>query len=336
MIILMEVFSMSFLEKIKSRRLAKAVAAVATGGMLFLGGGDALAAPNDNASWKFRQAYLEAPQNNNIFHQVIVFFGTTFHVDTESYGQILIDGSMRMGGNINWEYTDPSNNITTNNNIPFFVTHNDDEMMLYVQRDNRWSRFSMPGLPISIANALKSTDINTLKQNLSAVKSVELFRETDKMQIFNVTLDGDHLSNILQRYERTKDTTGLSADEIVAQRNFLHNLNAAVSKTDIVCTWTVDKKTHETITAVVDLTPLMRAYAQNVLDEAAAGTITISDEDRLLMETIGYYSEFHYSVSYSGTTQNPNMTPPRAARRASVNNNVFSDFFKDMTTSVKR
>lgn len=313
-----------------SKKLKKVLVAAVAGSALLFGGGDALAFPNTNAGWDFRDAYLSIPYNNNIFHQGIVFFGTSFHVDINSYGQILRDASMRQGGNINWEYTSPTTNITSNRNMPFYVEQTGEQMMLYVQRNGQWSKFAMPGVPVGIANALKSTDLNTLTDNLNAIKDVEIFRETDAVKIYNITLDGQYLA---QKNYRT--LSGLSADEIATQERFYKHLNAALNQTDFTCTWTVNKKNNTTTSVVVDLTPVMRAYAQDVLDESAAGNIVISDEERMLMETIGYYSEFHYSFSYSSGYNNQSMTPPAAARRAATNNNIFEDFFKDMADSKR-
>ena len=125
-----------------SKKLKKVLVAAVAGGTLLFGGGDALAFPNTNAGWDFRNTYLSIPYNNNIFHQSIVFFGTSFHVDIDSYGQILRDASMRQSGNINWEYTNPATNVTSNSNMPFYVEQNGEEMMLYVQRNGRWSKFA--------------------------------------------------------------------------------------------------------------------------------------------------------------------------------------------------
>lgn len=323
---------MSFTSKFK-----KSVAALAAGGILIFGGvGDVSAEPNTNDAWAFRQAYLSVPQNNRVFHQSIVFFGTTFHVDLDSYGQILRDASMRQSGNMNWEYTNPSTNITTNNTMPFYIEQNDAEMIFYVRRNNRWNKFPLPGIPAGIANALTTSDVTTLQNNLKAVKDVEIFRENNIQQIFNVTLDGKYLAATLDEQERSKDTTGLTAAEITSQKIFFENLEEALQSTDVVCTWTYNKVRNETTSVVLDLTPVMRAYAKNVLDDSAAGKVVLSDEERLLMDTIGYYSEFHYSITYTDDQDKKNISMPGAARKAQLNNNIFSDFLYDMTTSVKK
>jgi hypothetical protein len=242
---------------------------------------------------------------------------------------------MQMSGTINWDYTNPANNLTSNRNMPFYISQNDSEMTLYIQRSGKWSKFLLPGIPAGFANALKTTDINTLTENLKAVRNVELFRETETQQIFNITLDGKYLSQLMETYSKNPDTEGLSSEEIATQKSFARNLQAALKKTDINCTWTFDKINNRTITVVINFTDLMRNYAKNVLDEAAAGTVVLTDEERKLMDTIGYYSEFHYSMSYLTDDANTNYAPSSAAQKSNVNKNIFNDLIRDMITTVK-
>ena len=334
--LLKEVFSLKFLEKLKARKLSKTLAAVAAGGVLFFGAGN-LAEADSNADFAFRQAYLSVSQDNRDFVQNIDFFGTTFHADINTKGNILRDGTMQMSGLFNWAYTNPTNNLTTNQNIPFYITQGNEEITLYVQRNGKWSRFLLPGIPAGFANALKSNDLNTLQENLKAVRHVELFRESNAQQIFNVTLDGRYLAQLMDKYSQNQNNAGLSSAEIASQANFSRNLQAALQKTDVVCTWTVDKTKNRTVTAVFNFTELMRNYAKNILNESAAGTIVLTEEERMLMDTIGYYSEFHYAMSYSTDDYSSNdYAPSSAARKATLNNNIFQDLLSDMTSTVRK
>ena len=242
---------------------------------------------------------------------------------------------MQMSGNLSWNYTNPSNNVTINKNIPFYITQGNAEITLYVQRGGKWSKFLLPGVPAEFANALKSNDIKILQENLKAVRNVELFRETDAQQIFNVTLDGQYLAQLMDKYGNNQDTADLSEEEVAAQKIFSRNLQAALRKTDIKCTWTFDKINNRTVTAVLNFTDLMRNYAKNILDESAAGQIVLTDEERMLMDTIGYYSEFHYSATYRNEDTGTNYAPNSAAKKAAVNNNIFNDLIREMTSTVR-
>ena len=326
---------MSIFSKLKSRKLSKTLAAVLAGGALFFGAGN-LAEADSNAEFAFKQAYLSVPQNDRAFRQSIDFFGTVFHAGITTQGKILRDATMQLSGNFNWNYTNLSTNVTINRDMPFYITQNESEITLYIQRYGKWNKFSLPGIPANFANALKSSDIKTLQENFKAVRYVEIFRETNAQQIFNITLDGKYLSRLLEEYSQNPSTAGLSQDEIAAQASFIRNLQAALQKTDIVCTWTFDKINNRTITTVVDFTDLMRAYAKNVLDDSAAGRVVLTEEERMLLDTIGYYSEFHYAFTYNNDGSEENYTAPSAAQKASVNKNIFNDLIRDMTTTVRR
>lgn len=326
---------MKILEKIKSRKLSKILVAVVASGALVFGAGN-LAEADSNADFTFKQAYLSAPQDNRAFVQNIDFFSTTFHADITSQGKILRDGSMQMNGNISWNYTNPSNNLTVNKNMPFYITQGNAEITLYIQRAGKWNKFLLPGIPAGFANALKSNDISTLQENLKAVKDVELFRENSVQQIFNITLDGKYIADLMEKYSKNQNTADLSAAELTAQTNFSRNLQAALQQTDVICTWTFDKVKNRTVTAVIDFTDLMRTYAKNILDESAAGKIVLTDEERMLMDTIGYYSEFHYSASYLNEETGTNYAPTSAAKKAALNNNIFNDLIREMTSTVKK
>jgi hypothetical protein len=324
---------MSILQKIKSRSLSKTLAAVVTGSVLFFSAGDVQASADAEA--KFRQAYLSEYQTTRSFNQNIDFFSPTFHADVDSYGTVISDGTMQMTGKFNWAYTNPVNNNTINFDIPFYITQNgDSEMTLYVQRNGSWTRFLLPGMPSSFVNALKTTNNSVLRDNMQGIRNVELFSETNAQQIFLITLDGNYLAQSMANYSQNR-----SGDSVSTRENhefFSRNLQAALRKTDVHCTWTFDKINNHTLTAVIDFTELLRAYSVSVLNEAAAGTIVLSEEDRRLFETIGYYSECHYTLSYIGGDVQSKTNPPSEAKKAPVSRDIFDDLVREMVTTVKR
>lgn len=139
----------------------------------------------------------------------------------------------------------------------------------------------------------------------------------------------------MANYSSSKNAD-LSAEERENHEFFSRNLQAALKKNDINCTWTFDKINQRTLTVVINFTDLMRNYAKSVLNEAAAGTIVLNDEDRMLFDTIGYYSECHYTLNYSPDDSNANFAPPAVAQKAAENRNIFNDLVREMITSVKK
>lgn len=317
---------MKFLEKLKSRKLAKVVSAAAVGGMLIFGSGDVQAAENDMQA--FRDSYLSTATDNRHFNQIATFFGgTVFKADINAQGSILSDASLNMAGTIDWSYTSPNTKQTTNLSIPFYIVQNgDSDMVLYVQRYRRWNKITLPGFPAALASALKTNDLKSLQENAQAVKDVEIFKDDVNQRIMKLVIDGKYVASLLDKHNNQ------NSDAAVINRN----LKKSLAENDIYCTWTFDKRRKETTTAAIDLTDLMRGYARGVLDESAAGTVKLSQEEMALLDAMGYYSEFHYSLSSVGAIDNKILTPPSAALNAQENDSVFDDLMNDMTAVVKK
>jgi hypothetical protein len=316
---------MKFLEKLKSRKLSKILSAAAVGGMLIFGG-NVQAAENDMQT--FRDSYLSTAEDSRHYNQIATFFGgTVFKADINAQGSILSDASLNMAGTIDWSYTSPRTKQTTNLSIPFYIAQSgDNDMVLYVQRYRRWNKITLPGFPAALASAIKANDLKTLQENAQAVKDVEIFKEDVDQRIMKLVIDGKFVASLLDKYN-DQNSTGAEINR---------NLKKSLAENDIYCTWTFDKRKKETKTVSIDLTDLMRGYARSVLDESAAGTIKLEPEEKSLLDAIGYYSEFHYSLSSVGAIDKKILTPPSSALNAQENDAVFDDLLNDMTAVVKR
>ena len=325
---------MKFLERLNLRRLAT-VAAIS--GIVFFGGNAVVNAADviDNGMWAFREAYISQARNTRVFTQDLTLISTNFHLDMDSTAQVLQDGSFIMGGQLNWTYTNLKKNYSTNNTIPFYIEQIGNEMTLYVQRRNKWNKMTLPGLPAGIALIWKSTDPSILEENLKAVKAVEILNDTPEQRIMKVILDGAKLADILEK-NSSATFANLSGDALTEQKEIFGRWLTAFRSNDLTFTWTVNKKNWETITAVFDLTPIMRAYCICVLDEAAAGKIILTDEERDLLDAIGYYSELRSYTSRIDPKKNALITLPANLSKASENDDALNDIFIEMTSVVKR
>lgn len=317
---------MKFLEKIKSRKLSKILATALIGGSFLFGSGDVSAADaNSDAMMKFREAYLTTDTGTRSFDQMLTFFGgTVFRADITADSQILQDASMRISGTANWSYTSPETKQTTNLTIPFYIAQNgNSDMTMYVQRNRKWSKVMLPGFPSALANALKSNNPKIAQENMAAVKDVEIFKDDANQRIMKIVVDGDYVANLFEKYENT------SSDDAIMNSN----LKKALIDNDVFITWTVDKNRNQTVTTTLELTDLVRSYARGMLNDSAAGKITLNKEEMALLDSIGYYSEFHYSLTYGSGNKSLNM--PAGAANASENAGVLDDLEKDMVAVVK-
>ena len=79
----------------------------------------------------------------------------------------------------------------------------------------------------------------------------------------------------------------------------------------------------------------MRAYSIYVLDEAAAGRVVLTEEERDLLDAMGYYSELRsYTTYVSPKTNKINVQPN--LDKAPENDNSLNDIFYEMTTVVEK
>ena len=320
--------------KFKFKRLA---AVVAIGGAMFLGGNsqvDAAEMSNDNL-WAFREAYVSQAPDTRVFRQDLTLIATNFHLDIDSKAQILKDGSFRMGGNFNWTYTNLKRNYSTNNTIPFYIEQIGNDMTLYVKRRGKWSKMLLPGLPSGIAILWKSTDPAVLNDVMDAVKKIEVLNDTPDLRTMNVTLDGIKLANILNK-NSAATFANLKGDELAEQKDIFYRWLSAFRKTDITFAWTVNKPSWTTATAAFDLTPIMRAYAIHVLNESAAGRVVLTDEERDLLDAMGYYSELRSYTTHIDPKKEVMINLPANLSQAPENDDSLNDIFFDMTTVVEK
>ena len=317
--------------------LKKLSAVAAIGGAIFFGGNAVADAANmtNDGMWAFREAYVSQAPDTRIFEQDLTLISTNFHLDINSKAQVLKDGSFRMGGNFNWTYTNLKKNYSTNNTIPFYIEQTGNEMTLYTQRRGKWSKMLLPGLPAGIALIWKSTDPSMLEENLRAVKAVEVLKDTPDLRIMNVTLDGAKLADILAK-NGTGSFANLSGDALAEQKEIFERWLAAFRANDITFAWTVNKPDWETVTAAFDLTNIMRAYCIYVLDQSAAGNVVLTDEERDLLDAMGYYSELRSYTSRIDPKNDVTVNTPANLSAAPENDDSLNDIFYDMTTVVER
>ncbi len=311
----------------------KILATILVGGFIF-GGGNSLVTYAADGLTAFKEAYLAEVINNRAFGVNADFFGPSYRAELNSRAFILRDATTQMTGQINWEFTNPADNQIISENIPFYVAQDGEIMTMFVRRNGSWSKFNLPAIPVGVANAIKTTDINILQQNMSAIKSVEVLKDDADQRIMNISLDGKKLAELLHTYNDA-NIEKLSQTEKVEQKSFIDHLADALQNTDLICAWTVNKHNWQTISANIDFTKLVQAYGKDYLNDAANGEIILSQGDRAFYEVLGYYSELHFVATYNGLTGEDQPSQPEGASSAKNNANVFADLVQKIA-STKR
>ena len=321
--------------KFKSLNIRKLAAVAAVSGTLFFGGNAVVnAAPMDNGIWAFREAYTAQAPSTRVFNQYMTMVTPNFHMDIDSKAQVLASGQMRMSGDFNLTYTNLKKNYSTNSTIPFYIEQIDNQMTLYVQRRGKWSKMILPGLPTGIALMWKSNNPVVANSVMSAVKAVEILKDTPDMRIMNVTLDGAKVADLMEK-DSESSFEGLSGDDLAYQKEIFSRWLAAFRKGDVTFSWTVNKPSWTTATATFDLTSIMRAYARYTLDESAAGRVILTEEERDLLDAVGYYSELKSYTTTINPKDDTTITVPDVSN-AKENENALNDVFYEMTTAVQR
>ena len=180
----------------------------------------------------------------------------------------------------------------------------------------------------------RANDIATLGRNLDIVKDVDIIKDTDTLRIMNVKLDGQKIAAVLEQNAQGSFAK-LSGDALNAQKELLNRWLVAIKENDITLTWAVKKPTFETLTASFDLTDIMRAYARYVLDESAAGRVVLTDEERELLDAMGYYAELKSYTTKLDPNKEVMIQSPAELLTAPENDGALDDIFAEMTTVVQ-
>lgn len=277
------------------KKWKNALAAFVVGGTLLAGSSVQAAEPAQNGMAAFREAYQAVSDDYRVFDEDLTLFGPAFHVDLDSRGQLAKNGSLLISGNLKMMFTDHETGKINNFELPFYLDHNPKALTFYVQWGGEWSKVSLPGAN-ELSDALETTTAEA-EENMSLVKSVEVVKETESQRSMKLILDGKKLAVLVAKHCQ-ETMNDLSQEEKASQQLQVDRLTRALESVDQEVAWVVDKTSWKTITAGVNLTGLMRAYAKGILQEAAEGKTALSDGEREFWETLGYYAELHSYTTY--------------------------------------
>jgi hypothetical protein len=173
-----------------------------------------------------------------------------------------------------------------------------------------------------------------MDESLQAVKNVSIENETDKHQGLRIVMDAGKMIQISEKY-LDDGTVKLSEKEKQEHKAMMDNLSKALQGTDLTVDWVVNKADRKTVTISTDLTPMIRAYARNVINDMAAGKIKLSDDERDMMESLGHFSELKFYMSYMGVNQNEKFTIPNDVRKSAVELLNLTDIQKGVSEAAQ-
>jgi len=310
---------------------------VAVGGIALLWGGSIVDAADiqQHAMEVYREACLTSIHEERTANTNIDLFGPNYHWELNAAGQMLKNGSMRWHGEMSWDLTEQKTNATSHEDIPFYVEQRDNLLTFYIQRENEWSKFSLPGIPQELTASWRNGAVDLFNDSMQAVKKVSLENDTDKMQGLRIVFDMGKMMQVTGKY--LDDSMGkITSKEKQVRQEAYEETAQGLSGTEVTVDWVVDKSTHQTITVSADLTPVIRGYAQHIIKDMAAGKIKLSDEERSMMESLGYFSELKFYMTYWGVDQTEEMAVPQEVRQTAVDMMNIADIQKGVAEAAKR
>lgn len=312
----------------------KIVAAVGCGLLLWSGSPAIAAETQQDAMGLYKEAYMANINDERVAAANIDLFGSNYHWELDANGKVLMNGIMHWRGSMSWDYTDKSTKQTSHEDIPFYVAQENGLLTIYSQRQGKWSKISLPGVPPELANAWQSSAADYLADSLEAIKSVTITKDTDTQQALRIVTDAGKLTQTMQKYSQSNSK--LSEKEQQAQQEFFEQMVKGFAGTEVTTDWVVDKATHKTITLSTDLTPLIRGYARGVIKEMEAGKVKLNNEEREMMDSLGYYSELKFYLTYAGVDQNDDLAVPAEVSQNAVDMMNMADIEKGVAEAAQK
>ena len=294
----------------------KIIAAIGCGVMLW-SGSPAMAAEPQDAMSVYKEAYMANFNDERAVSTNLDLLGPDYHWELNAKGKVLRDSTMYWQGSMRWDIKAKKMNLTSREDIPFYLENVTGLLILYAQRAGQWVKLSVPGIPVELANVWQNGAANFMDDSLQAVKNVSLANETDTQQSLQIVIDAGKMMQVSEKY-LDDGTLKLSEKEKQEQKAMLDTLTKALQGTDLTVDWVVNKADHKTIAINTDLTPLLRAYAKNVINDKTAGKIKLSNDEREMMESLLSFSELKFYMTYSGVNQNEKFTIPDDVRKSAV------------------
>ena len=204
----------------------------------------ALAAEADMQA--FRDVYLQNMGEAKGYHLELMFNGPTLQSNVIADGQLWNNGAAVAEGRMSWDYTDLAAGQTKRTEMPFYAERSGNVVVLYGKRGGQWKKENILGGFTWLLNAVSSDDRETKMKYAATVKDVKLEDAGKGQQRMQVTFDGKELSAVEDKAVRESIAAMSEADSRDAMATVVY-LNAALAASDLKITWTVDKKTGETV-----------------------------------------------------------------------------------------
>ncbi len=261
----------------------------------------------------FQEAMTKSPAHDSrIFREQLIFFLPDAKANLDFQGVAQNDTDLRIRGTLNFVITDMKGD-TSPMDIPFYIDQTKKKLTLYFKFGDEWKKFKAPKITASAVDVLGTPTEEDFKEWMSSVKSAEVLRETENQRTMLLDLDEAALSKIIStEYEAEKDEP-MTEEDRAFQESFMKYFNQGLQKTDVWCTWTVDKKDWQTITLAINFSGLVQETAKAALNDPDANFNQPLIE---FLESLAYYSELKSYTTYLNPDLKTKIDLPKEVKAA--------------------
>ena len=239
----------------------------------------------------FREALMaDSDDFQRIFKQDMLFVSPFIQAELNILGDTEKDTFKSAGEFSLWVEDDKG--TTTDKTIPFYMTQNGKDMVIYFKADKKWEKFTAPSLAANITDMLATPTGAEIEEIIDGTKEVQILQENENRRIMLITVDGDKMADSLKsRAEQNPDNN----DADSTQEDAVNYLDTALRNANIWYMWTIDKRDWHTVALQYQFSGIIQELARAALNDP---TKTWPDEISQLLETIAYYSEIRSFITY--------------------------------------
>ena len=265
----------------------------------------------DNPNSEGIKAYREAlssysADSEKFFRQDILFASPYIQAELDILCSVEKNIFKSTGDFTFWIVNDDGS--TTEKTIPFYLTQNGNNMILYFKADKQWEKVTAPIVAANVTDMLASPTPEEIEEIIADTKDVQILQENENRRIMLVTLDGDRMADSL----KTKSEANPEATADPIQESIMNYFDTALRKANVWYMWTIDKRDWHTITMQYHLSGIIQELARAALNDPKQQW---PDEVSQLLETIAYYSEIRAYTTYP--------TDPNVKKKFEIPKNVL-------------
>lgn len=265
-------------------------------------------AQDKKAMRAFRDSILAtANDKNQVLHQFFIFMLPG--VQSEFEFNAKVNGhSMDMAGNFGLWLTGDNAKVT-DLDIPFYLTQNGNDMVLYYKTDDAWTKYSMPSIAGALTDLIASPTKEEIEREVATVKNVTILQENENRRTLLVHLDSAKLADEIKAEVEKNPADKGTAEDSALQNKISGYFDTGIRNADIWYIWRVDKKNRKTGVIIVDLSQIIQETARAVLNDP--DNQDLPDEIKEILENFVFYSEFKAYTTFLGPEAQTSLTIPQ-------------------------